>query len=390
MRTSPFIKRLSLALAVLLLFSFFAGCDLFSGDNDEYDEGEIDSTTVDEDEGGPITLEEFLARFDEMIEEFGEDPGMTFSPEGYTFQEGAMVEPFFQGALALDLYGMSDPVPTQFGFHIILRLPVLPDEPATASHGPGPTITQLFGMSLLDDRLDAIMETLDYVEMPIVVEIIPSEIVDQVNADEPDDMGIADISHDTVILEIGDDPVFWDEFYYDIQTYFDFLTQIFSPSDWSDEMSPDQLEEGDAVMTYNEYIIDRAKRSALERRTMRTLFADLGLSLDEDLYTASREMFMAQQGMTEQEYIDALREAHFTERFFIYMTEINHMHQMTVTELGNQDMSDDELQAFAQEHEFLRAKHILIGIEERTIEEAEEIANDLVAELRTLIGRIAA
>ena len=72
------------------------------------------------------------ADFDELVKEYGEDPGMASNPNGYTFTEGEMVEPFYEGAKALELNGISDPVQSGFGWHVIQRLP-LGDEEFAAS-----------------------------------------------------------------------------------------------------------------------------------------------------------------------------------------------------------------------------------------------------------------
>lgn len=67
--------------------------------------------------------------FDELIKQYGEDPGMENSPEGYTFTKGKMVDEFYNAAMALDVGEISHPVRSSYGFHIIKRLPLnLTDE----------------------------------------------------------------------------------------------------------------------------------------------------------------------------------------------------------------------------------------------------------------------
>ncbi|MGL5440547.1 MAG: peptidylprolyl isomerase [Filifactoraceae bacterium] len=62
--------------------------------------------------------------FDSLVKEFGQDPGMEQSPDGYYFKEGQMVENFYNGAKALDINQISKPIKTNYGYHIILRLPI--------------------------------------------------------------------------------------------------------------------------------------------------------------------------------------------------------------------------------------------------------------------------
>lgn len=61
------------------------------------------------------------ADFDQLIKEYGEDPGMESNPEGYVFTEGEMVQEFYDGAKALEVGAISEPVESSYGYHIIKR-----------------------------------------------------------------------------------------------------------------------------------------------------------------------------------------------------------------------------------------------------------------------------
>lgn len=65
-----------------------------------------------------------IALFDEMMGEYSEDPGSAAYPEGYTTQRGEMVPEFENAALALKDGEISEVVESDFGYHIILRLPL--------------------------------------------------------------------------------------------------------------------------------------------------------------------------------------------------------------------------------------------------------------------------
>lgn len=70
---------------------------------------------------------ERLARFSELKEKYCEDTGKTAYPDGYTFLPGKM-EPVFENAvLALEDYQVSDPVLSDYGYHVVMRLPLDPD-----------------------------------------------------------------------------------------------------------------------------------------------------------------------------------------------------------------------------------------------------------------------
>lgn len=62
--------------------------------------------------------------FDTLIAQYNDDPGMESSPDGYVFTEGEMVDEFYQGTKALAIDGISDPIQSTYGWHIIKRLPL--------------------------------------------------------------------------------------------------------------------------------------------------------------------------------------------------------------------------------------------------------------------------
>ena len=61
--------------------------------------------------------------FDTLMKEHNIDPGAT--AEGYTFTKGEMVEPFEKAAFELKENGLTNtPVKTDYGYHIVMRLPL--------------------------------------------------------------------------------------------------------------------------------------------------------------------------------------------------------------------------------------------------------------------------
>lgn len=62
--------------------------------------------------------------FDELIKEYGEDPGMVASPQGYFFTTGKMVQEFEDKSFELEVGKISEPVKTSYGYHIIKKLPL--------------------------------------------------------------------------------------------------------------------------------------------------------------------------------------------------------------------------------------------------------------------------
>ncbi len=64
------------------------------------------------------------ATFDELMNEYSEDPGLATSPDGYTFGPGEMVDEFYDGTMALEVGEISDPIKSSYGYHIIMRVPL--------------------------------------------------------------------------------------------------------------------------------------------------------------------------------------------------------------------------------------------------------------------------
>ena len=73
------------------------------------------------------TAEEVLAKiaagndYDELVKEYGKDPGMERNADGYVFTKGEMVKEFEEAAFNLPEGEVSVPVKSQFGYHIIKR-----------------------------------------------------------------------------------------------------------------------------------------------------------------------------------------------------------------------------------------------------------------------------
>lgn len=69
-----------------------------------------------------------LAKFKELKDKYTEDTGAANYPNGYCFTSGQMAEEFQNASENLKEYQVSDPVKTQYGYHVILRLPTTPDD----------------------------------------------------------------------------------------------------------------------------------------------------------------------------------------------------------------------------------------------------------------------
>ena len=105
--------------------------------------------------------EQLVKRFQELKEEYDEDTGKFTYPDGYVFLPGEMVAEFEEGVKALADYGVSQPVKTSYGYHVILRLPLTADTVVSYdSTGAAVTGRSLFASFDYAAGLDAYLENL--------------------------------------------------------------------------------------------------------------------------------------------------------------------------------------------------------------------------------------
>lgn len=93
---------------------------------------------------------ELEEKFDELMNENSEDGGLALSPGGYYFLPGEMVQPFEDAVAGLEDGAMTpELVESTFGYHIILRLPLNPDDVTDAYYGY--TLRYLAASALFDN-----------------------------------------------------------------------------------------------------------------------------------------------------------------------------------------------------------------------------------------------
>ncbi len=108
----------------------------------------------------PEKLEEL---FDQLMNDNSEDTGLAANPDGYQFVSGVMVPIFETTTQELEEYGLSEPVESDYGFHIILRLPVDPDGSFTASGGSGAPLRTAAAQADFFEKLQAVTDKADIV-----------------------------------------------------------------------------------------------------------------------------------------------------------------------------------------------------------------------------------
>ena len=108
------------------------------------------------------TGDDFTAHFAELMFEYSEDlGGLQGFPTGYVFQAGDMVPEFYEGTKALEIGGLSAPIRSQFGYHIIHRLPIDYDVVPISMQGQMASLRHIVAMESFDVAMDTWLEELN-------------------------------------------------------------------------------------------------------------------------------------------------------------------------------------------------------------------------------------
>lgn len=115
--------------------------------------------------------EDPIATFEDLFVEYqANDAGQT--EDGYTFGEGQMVDSFYQGALALPIDGISAPIESTYGYHIILRLPL---DQAYVDENLDSLLASAV-TPFVNEKIDAVVETLSITYGEYYDDITPSSV----------------------------------------------------------------------------------------------------------------------------------------------------------------------------------------------------------------------
>ena len=106
----------------------------------------------------------FLAK----AEDLSEDSGKAYYPKGYTYTPGTMVSQFEDAVNSLAEYEVSDVIETDYGYHIIMRLPLSADAVVelNSSTGEPRTAKMLFANQDYGNRLQAYSDSLQVEWLP--------------------------------------------------------------------------------------------------------------------------------------------------------------------------------------------------------------------------------
>ena len=157
----------------------------------------VDSTTgetIRTDEEAKAEAQKILDRinagedYDALMNEYSEDPGLAGNPDGYIFTEGDMVTEFYDGAKALAEDEVSGLVKSDYGYHIIKRVPL--DVDGQFENYKSLLTTAVAGT--MDDLLTQWMqeadvqttETYDEITYQNVRDYLPAEVQEILNAQD--------------------------------------------------------------------------------------------------------------------------------------------------------------------------------------------------------------
>lgn len=126
--------------------------------------------------------------YDTLMNEYSEDPGLAGNPDGYIFTEGEMVTEFYDGAKALAEDEVSGLIKSDYGYHIIKRVPLDVDG---QFENYKPLLTTMVA-GTMDDLLTQWMEEADVQTTEVYDEItyqnvreyLPADVQDILNAQD--------------------------------------------------------------------------------------------------------------------------------------------------------------------------------------------------------------
>ena len=108
------------------------------------------------------------AAMDAMLSD-SDDPGSTYYTDGYVFTHGKMVQAFEDASYALEVGGVSEVVETDYGFHVILRLPLDIDAAVEyVSADEQYSLRYYAASAIFNERLGDAMDSAEAVRLPVL------------------------------------------------------------------------------------------------------------------------------------------------------------------------------------------------------------------------------
>lgn len=130
---------------------------------------------------GAYEGDDITAYFDELMQEYSEDPGLSSYPDGYLYTSGTMVTAFEDAVDELGDNEYSGIVGSDYGYHIIMRVPVDYDA-VSSSDTNGYTLRYLAATAAYEEIIAEKMESAKVEYTDLFETIVPQKVFEAVQA----------------------------------------------------------------------------------------------------------------------------------------------------------------------------------------------------------------
>ena len=123
--------------------------------------------------------------FEELIQQYNKDPGQAADMNGYTFTKGQMVKEFEDASFALEENAISEPVQTNYGYHIIKRLPIDMDYIRENASSMAPTEMIETANTALDAEIQGFVDKVEVKKGPLYDKLTVDSFADTIPTPTP-------------------------------------------------------------------------------------------------------------------------------------------------------------------------------------------------------------
>ena len=324
--------------------------------------------------------DDMMKRFFELREEYCADPGKETYPDGYYFLEGQMVPVFENTVKALGDYEVSDPVQSDYGYHVIVKLPFDPDQTVTYSEdGTALSARALFANDAYGMLLDEYVNKSELVIEDCVKDLsILDYVVTTENADSASETGSGEekarsseeLDYDALyashspeehVMTVNGREVTWEEYYFwlknmaDTANYYIMMYSYYGMDvKWAD---------------YAETVTTSAQEQIRSLAAVEKMAEENGVALSEEDRQQNQEELEAaveaEYGEANEENINAfLKEQGLTKELYDRITANNMLYSKGMTEIYGEagaKIPDEDALGYLKENGYMHAAHILIS-----------------------------
>lgn len=203
----------------------------------------------------------------------------------------------------------------------------------------------------------------------------------------------------TVIMTINGSDVTWGEYFYWCSYIIKYLENAAGPIEDYNAPSPTDPESNIA-----DYIMEGARDMAIRHHALYTGAAEAGVKLSEESKKALEDILKSDianlvgEDGTEEDLYEYLAGIYVTPEVYNFINEVSCLYKDAFEYLygaNGSKMSDEDVLAFAEDNEYITAKHILISkrgedgkeLDEEAQAEAKALAEDIHAQLAEAVEK---